>query len=188
MLTQFFERENGECEGWPMKQETDMGRRMRKKCFAIIIFNLWIDTHFILFGSQFADFLCRFFRALYFPPFPHSQNVLAIGNATWTNFGYPRWELVLCLAFGWIVAFLCLAKGIKSAGKTVFFVVIFPYVILTVLLVSWDFSSIFTKQIKQIHSCSFFITNIAFHSIEDSKFNTRRCIYWCIILRYPGLE
>lgn len=66
----------------------------------------------------------------------HSENVLGIGDAEWTNFGYPRWQLVLCLAFGWIVAFFCLSKGIKSAGKTVFFMAIFPYVILTALMVS----------------------------------------------------
>lgn len=86
--------------------------------------------------------LIRFiFIGIFLYIFVHSQNVLAIGDATWTNFGYPRWELVLCLAFGWFVAFLCLSKGIKSAGKTVFFVVIFPYVILTALLVSYNFNS-----------------------------------------------
>lgn len=96
----------------------------------------------ILFCAQFTDFLFSspcFSCALYgFFPFSvlHSNNVLGMDGASWTNFGYPRWQLVLCLAFGWIVAFLCLSKGIKSAGKTVFFVVIFPYVILTVLLVS----------------------------------------------------
>ncbi|XP_031640366.1 sodium- and chloride-dependent GABA transporter 1-like isoform X2 [Contarinia nasturtii] len=73
------------------------------------------------------------------------ENVLGIGDAKWDSFGYPRWQLVLCLAFGWIVAFLCLSKGIKSAGKTVFFMVLFPYVILTALMIrsitlegSWD--------------------------------------------------
>ncbi|XP_037036283.1 sodium- and chloride-dependent GABA transporter 2-like [Bradysia coprophila] len=63
------------------------------------------------------------------------QNVLGIGDATWYNFGYPRWQLVLCLALGWIIAFLCLIKGIKSAGKVVYFTALFPYVILTALLV-----------------------------------------------------
>lgn len=66
----------------------------------------------------------------------NSQHVLGIGDATWTNFGYPRWQLLLCLAAGWLVAFFCLSKGIKGAGKTVFFTVIFPYVILTAFLVS----------------------------------------------------
>ncbi|XP_055315455.1 sodium- and chloride-dependent glycine transporter 1-like [Sitodiplosis mosellana] len=63
------------------------------------------------------------------------ENVLGIGDASFSDFGYPRWQLVICLAFGWLIAFLCLSKGIKSAGKTVFFMVIFPYVILTALLI-----------------------------------------------------
>lgn len=65
-----------------------------------------------------------------------SQNVLGIGDATWESFGWPRWQLVLCLAAGWLIAFLCLSKGIKSAGKVVYFTALFPYVILTALLVS----------------------------------------------------
>lgn len=64
-----------------------------------------------------------------------SQYVLGIGDATWTNFGWPRWQLVLCLAIAWIIAFFCLSKGIKSAGKVVYFTALFPYVMLTALLV-----------------------------------------------------
>lgn len=123
------------------KQET-WTWRTRKKCFTIIIFkplNRFISFYLVL-GLLFAYFFLSSFYALFlsilFSYFTCSQNVLAIGDATWTNFGYPRWELVLCLLFGWFVAFLCLSKGIKSAGKTLYFIVIFPYVILTVLLVS----------------------------------------------------
>lgn len=65
-----------------------------------------------------------------------SQNVLGLGDSTWTNWGYPRWQLVLCLLLGWIIAFFCLIKGVKSAGKVVYFTALFPYVILTALLVS----------------------------------------------------
>lgn len=64
-----------------------------------------------------------------------SQYVLGIGDATWTNFGWPRWQLVLCLALAWIIAFFCLSKGIKSAGKVVYFTALFPYVMLTAILV-----------------------------------------------------
>ena len=31
--------------------------------------------------------------------------------------GAPQWRLVLCLLFSWTLVFLCLIKGIKSAGK-----------------------------------------------------------------------
>lgn len=77
-----------------------------------------------------------YFVFLFFFSNSHSQNVLGIGDATWTNWGYPRWQLVLCLALGWIIAFFCLIRGIKSAGKVVYFTALFPYVILTSLLVS----------------------------------------------------
>ena len=33
------------------------------------------------------------------------------------EFGEPKWDLVLCLMFAWIICFLCLIKGIKSTGK-----------------------------------------------------------------------
>lgn len=65
-----------------------------------------------------------------------SQNVLGIGDATFENLGWPRWQLVLCLALGWLIAFGCLIKGIKSAGKVVYFTALFPYVILIALLVN----------------------------------------------------
>jgi SNF family Na+-dependent transporter len=61
--------------------------------------------------------------------------MLGLGDATWTNWGYPRWELVLCLLLAWIIAFFCVIKGIQSAGKVVYFTALFPYVILTALLI-----------------------------------------------------
>lgn len=66
----------------------------------------------------------------------YSENVLGIGGSTWEDFGWPRWQLVLCLAVAWVIAFFCLSKGIKSAGKVVYFTALFPYVVLTALLVS----------------------------------------------------
>jgi SNF family Na+-dependent transporter len=61
--------------------------------------------------------------------------MLGLGDATWTNWGYPRWELVLCLLLAWVIAFFCVIKGIQSAGKVVYFTALFPYVILTALLI-----------------------------------------------------
>ena len=31
--------------------------------------------------------------------------------------GYPKWDITLTLLFAWIVAYLCICKGIKSSGK-----------------------------------------------------------------------
>lgn len=64
-----------------------------------------------------------------------NENVLGLGDATWTNWGYPQWHLILCLAIGWIVAFFCVIKGIQTMGKVVYFTAIFPYVVLIILLI-----------------------------------------------------
>ena len=58
-----------------------------------------------------------------------------MGDATWTNWGYPRWPIVLALALGWLITYLCLIKGVQSMGKIVYFTALFPYVVLTALLV-----------------------------------------------------
>lgn len=48
-----------------------------------------------------------------------------------------KWDLVLCLLLAWIIVFCCIIKGIKSSGKVVYFTAIFPYVVLTILLI-WN--------------------------------------------------
>lgn len=64
-----------------------------------------------------------------------NQYVLGINGATWENFGYPRWELVLCLLLAWIITYCCVVRGVKSSGKAVYFTALFPYVVLTALLI-----------------------------------------------------
>lgn len=51
------------------------------------------------------------------------------------DMGEPVWELALCLLLSWLVVFLVLLKGIQSLGKVVYFSSLFPYVMLTVLVV-----------------------------------------------------
>ncbi|KAL4227005.1 sodium neurotransmitter symporter (SNF) [Mactra antiquata] len=58
--------------------------------------------------------------------------VLNVGEGIETT-GKPEWRLVLCLLLSWTLVFLCLIKGIKSAGKVVYFTAIFPYIILVLL-------------------------------------------------------
>jgi solute carrier family 6 amino acid transporter-like protein 5/7/9/14 len=43
--------------------------------------------------------------------------------------------MVICLALGWTITYLCLIKGVQSVGKVVYFTATFPYVILTALLI-----------------------------------------------------
>lgn len=61
--------------------------------------------------------------------------MLGVGDATWENFGYPRWQILICLFLAWGLCGLCVIKGVKSVGKIVYFTATFPYVILTALLV-----------------------------------------------------
>ncbi|KAL5007638.1 hypothetical protein ScPMuIL_016444 [Solemya velum] len=51
------------------------------------------------------------------------------------NIGGVSWRLALCLLFSWSVVFIVLLRGIKSLGKVVYFTAIFPYIMLTILLI-----------------------------------------------------
>ncbi|KAL8560974.1 hypothetical protein ACOMHN_061188 [Nucella lapillus] len=49
--------------------------------------------------------------------------------------GPVRWQLALCLLFIWVVAYFCIFKGVKWTGKVVYFTALFPYLLLTILLI-----------------------------------------------------
>ena len=55
--------------------------------------------------------------------------------AEFGQIGEIKWDLCLCLLLSWVVVYACLAKGIKSSGKVVYFTATFPYLILIVLLI-----------------------------------------------------
>ncbi|XP_073943260.1 sodium- and chloride-dependent glycine transporter 1-like [Choristoneura fumiferana] len=65
----------------------------------------------------------------------YNERVLGRGDATWENWGSIQWHLVGCLALSWFVAFLVVIKGVQSAGKVVYFTALFPYVMMTTLLI-----------------------------------------------------
>lgn len=56
-------------------------------------------------------------------------------DITWENYGGIRWELVGCLLLAWIICYLCVVRGVKSSGKAVYFTALFPYVVLTALVI-----------------------------------------------------
>ncbi|XP_048778053.1 sodium- and chloride-dependent glycine transporter 2-like [Ostrea edulis] len=64
--------------------------------------------------------------------FHHS--VLSITGGIY-SLGDIKWELAGCLAFAWVLVCICLAKGIKTSGKAVYFTAFFPYVVLLILLI-----------------------------------------------------
>uniref|UniRef100_A0A1Q3FXI4 Transporter n=1 Tax=Culex tarsalis TaxID=7177 RepID=A0A1Q3FXI4_CULTA len=49
--------------------------------------------------------------------------------------GLPDWQLTLFLCLSWSIVLLVLIKGVKSAGKASYFLALFPYVVITILLV-----------------------------------------------------
>lgn len=42
------------------------------------------------------------------------------------------WHLILVLLVAWAVVFLCMMRGVQSAGKAVYFTATFPYIVLTI--------------------------------------------------------
>ncbi|XP_053400420.1 uncharacterized protein LOC123556538 [Mercenaria mercenaria] len=51
------------------------------------------------------------------------------------NMGSVQWQLALYLLLCWVIVFMCLVRGIYSAGKVAYFVVIIPIILLVVLLI-----------------------------------------------------
>lgn len=49
--------------------------------------------------------------------------------------GGVKWDLALCLLLAWTLTFIVLSRGVESLGKVVYFTALFPYVLLTALLV-----------------------------------------------------
>ncbi|XP_015670598.1 sodium- and chloride-dependent creatine transporter 1 isoform X2 [Protobothrops mucrosquamatus] len=49
--------------------------------------------------------------------------------------GAINWEMTLCLLSCWVLVYFCVWKGVKSAGKIVYFTATFPYVVLIILFI-----------------------------------------------------
>lgn len=52
-----------------------------------------------------------------------------------SDIGGIKWKLAVCLLVAWTLVFLCMLRGIKISGKATYFTALFPYVVLTILLV-----------------------------------------------------
>ncbi|KAL6441823.1 hypothetical protein ACFW04_002326 [Cataglyphis niger] len=52
-----------------------------------------------------------------------------------SGIGAPSWQLAICLFFSWACIFGLLSRGVKSTGKAAYFLALFPYVVMTALLI-----------------------------------------------------
>ncbi|XP_077361646.1 sodium-dependent proline transporter [Festucalex cinctus] len=65
-----------------------------------------------------------------------NERVLGVTNSAGLHDPGPvRWPLALCLLAAWLIVFLCMLKGIHSAGKVVYVTATFPYFVLIVLII-----------------------------------------------------
>ncbi|XP_041475568.1 sodium- and chloride-dependent glycine transporter 1-like [Lytechinus variegatus] len=51
------------------------------------------------------------------------------------DMGTMNWDVFGAFLGAWIIVYLCIIKGVKSAGKVVYFTATFPYVVLFILLI-----------------------------------------------------
>lgn len=69
------------------------------------------------------------------PSEEYYRNGVLHDSGSINNSGYIIWQLALCLLLAWTIEFVCLARGVKSSGKVVYFTAIFPYIVLFILLI-----------------------------------------------------
>ncbi|KAL0961748.1 hypothetical protein UPYG_G00331200 [Umbra pygmaea] len=50
--------------------------------------------------------------------------------------GSLQWRLVVCLATAWCIVYICFIRGIETIGKAVYVTATFPYLVLTIFLVT----------------------------------------------------
>ncbi|XP_073999223.1 sodium- and chloride-dependent GABA transporter [Rhodnius prolixus] len=62
------------------------------------------------------------------------RRVLQISSGV-QHMGNIRWELAGTLLLVWVMCYFCIWKGVKWTGKVVYFTALFPYFLLTVLLI-----------------------------------------------------
>ena len=67
---------------------------------------------------------------------------------SWSNWGNCNWKIAGCLLLCWTLVCLSLIKGVQSYGKVVYFTTLFPYVILTTMLIYVSTLEGFSEGIK----------------------------------------
>ncbi|CAG0918709.1 unnamed protein product [Notodromas monacha] len=68
--------------------------------------------------------------------------------ASWDDYGHFVPEGMGCLMLSYIMCLLCLRQGVSTSGKVVYFTALFPYVVLTLLLIKAATLQGFTEGVK----------------------------------------
>ncbi|CAL8107713.1 unnamed protein product [Calicophoron daubneyi] len=94
----------------------------------------WWNTDNCFDGSNITENIS--FGGLSTPPTEeyYYNHVLGLTSGI-DSFGTPSWRLTLCLAASWIICALAVIKGVQSLGKVSYFTTLFPYFLLTILLI-----------------------------------------------------
>ncbi|KAL3090129.1 hypothetical protein niasHS_006581 [Heterodera schachtii] len=69
------------------------------------------------------------------PSVEYFHNQVLMLSSGIVDFQTVNWQLAICLLISWLFVFLCSFKGIKTSGKVVYFIVIFPYIVLVALFI-----------------------------------------------------
>ena len=63
------------------------------------------------------------------------QTIINTDVSSWSKWGNVNWKIAGCLLLCWTIVCLSLIKGVQSYGKVVYFTTLFPYIVLTTLLI-----------------------------------------------------
>nr|KAG5706414.1 hypothetical protein BaRGS_033175 [Batillaria attramentaria] len=103
--------------------------------YAATIMAAWLNTYYIVVLAWAVFYLVNSFTTtLPWASCGNWRNALQITDGI-DQPGNVRWPLALCLAFIWIMAYFCIWKGVKWTGRVVYFTALFPYLLLTILLI-----------------------------------------------------
>ena len=67
--------------------------------------------------------------------FTKDGTIIDTDKSSWSKWGNVNWKIAGCLLLCWTIVCLSLIKGVQSYGKVAYFTTLFPYVVLTILLI-----------------------------------------------------